>query len=108
MEQLRERDPEMFELMQQEQELDRRTHQLADEFRRLGETDAREKIRAELTEVTGQQFDARQKRRELELRRMTEQLERLKASISSRAEHRQEIVERRVSQLLGEEDELGF
>src|SRR5207237_2080281 len=80
-------DPEMRELMRQDVELDQKSHELAQRVRQ-GRGDERAKAKDELTEVVKQHFTIRQKRRELSVKRMEEELERLKEAINKRTPSR--------------------
>ncbi|MCL6503012.1 MAG: hypothetical protein K6T86_10035 [Pirellulales bacterium] len=102
LEQLRQRDPKMAELIWQDMELERACMELAEQYRRAG-PDRREQIRAELTEQVQKHFEVRQQRRELEIARMAEQLERLRANLKRRAENKETLIGQRVAQLLGED-----
>jgi hypothetical protein len=103
---MRQVDPEMAELVEQDQELERETYQLADLIRRAS-AEKRKEIRASLEAVINEHFEVRQNRRKLELERLEAELTRLRESIETRTKARQEIVDRRVAEVLGE-DELEF
>ena len=107
LERLRETDPEMFELEQNDQRLERESHELAEQYRRAPESPARDELRAKLQEAVKRHFKARQERRELEVKRLQAQLERLRSAVERRAKDADTIIDRRMSQLLGEED-FGF
>lgn len=102
LEQLRQRDPKMAELIQQDMELERASMKLAEQFRRAG-PDRQEEVRRELAEVVQKHFEVRQQRRELEIVRLAEQLERLQVSLKRRAENKETVIKQRVAQLLGED-----
>lgn len=104
---LRESDPEMFELEQNDRRLDRESHALAEQYRRTPEGPAREEIRGKLREAVGRHFKARQERRELEVKRLEAQLDRLRGALERRAKDADALIDRRMSQLLGDED-FGF
>ena len=95
-------DPEMFELLTSDRALERRTGELAMQYRRAPK-DGREAIRKELAKTVCEHFEVRQQRRLLELKRLEEELERLRESIERRNEARKDIVSRRISKLLGED-----
>jgi signal transduction protein with GAF and PtsI domain len=101
----RDHDPEMFRLTQREQELDRQSRDLSDQLRRGRGIDAdqKEQIRKQLTEAVNQHFNVRQERRELELKRLEEQIERLRSTVKSFKDKRDASVQRRIAQLLDEE-----
>jgi septum formation topological specificity factor MinE len=106
---LREHDPEMIRLTQREQELDRKSRDLSDQLRRgrnVG-ADQKEQIKKQLADVVSRHFDVRQERRELELKRMEDEIERLRATVKSYREKREAAVQRRLSQLM-DVDDLDF
>jgi hypothetical protein len=106
-------DPEMYALLKQDYELERRTRELAIQYRRAsgGAPSAgwsRSEIRKHLGELVDEHFQVRQERRRLELKRLEEELKRLREAIQSRDESRETLVGERVTELLGEEDDLDF
>jgi len=101
---LRETDPEMFELEQLDRRLDRESHELAEHYRRTPQGPAREEIRGKLREAVTRHFKARQERRELEVKRIEAQLDRLRGALERRSKEADTIIDRRMSQMLGEED----
>lgn len=100
-------DPEMFALVEQDAALDRESRELADQYREAPEPE-RAALRAKLEETVAKHFEARQQRRALELRRLEEELKRLRESIDQRNQAKTEIVNRRVSELLGMDDPMRF
>jgi len=96
----------MAALVEQDNELEEETYQLAAAYRRTTGTKQAE-IRASLADVVKEHFEARQSRRKLELKRLEDELTRLRESIETRSAARDEIVERRIAEVLGE-DELKF
>jgi len=106
-ESLEQYDPEMFKLLQQDYQLDRETQELAMQYRQAP-ADQREALKKKLEESVGRHFEARQQRRSLELKRLEEQLDRLRESIDKRNKNQKEIVNRRVSELLGVDDPMRF
>lgn len=107
LERLRQTDPEEFRFVQTDQMLEKETHALAEQFRR-SEGETREKLRKQIAEAVGKHFTWRQERREREVKRIEEQLERLRQAVKARAEKREELIQRRVAELLGEREEVGF
>ena len=104
---LREHDPEMYELEIADRDLEKRTFELA-QLLRQAPPDKRAELKAELSAEVKAHFDARQKRRMLQLKRLEEELQRLRESIERREQSRDEIIGRRISELVGEEHDLGF
>jgi septal ring factor EnvC (AmiA/AmiB activator) len=109
LERMKEHDPEMYELLKQDNDFDRDSRSLAEKVRKLatGVKD-REKLETELKELVQKHFDVRQKRREIELKRVEEQLSRLRDSIKTRLEGREESIRRRLAELVGRPEDLGF
>ena len=70
--------------------------------------DQQDAIKQKLEKTVTEHFEARQQRRLLELKRLEEELKRLRDSIDKRQEAQPKIVNRRVSELLGLKDEPQF
>lgn len=106
-ESLQKNDPEMYKLLQEDRDLERQARELAMQYRQAPK-DQKKDLQQELEGLVTKHFEARQKRRELELKRLEQELQRLRDSIDQRSKAREEIVKRRVSELLGLNDELRF
>jgi hypothetical protein len=104
---MRTNDPEMYKLLKADADLDRKSRELALEYRRAPE-EQRAKIKQLLEQVVGQHFEVRQQRRSLELKRLEDELKNLRERMDRRAKARKEIVGKRVAELLGVDDELHF
>lgn len=100
-------DPEMATLSRADFDLDQQTRELADRLRGAKKDD-REKIRGELTEVVNKHFDIRQQRRELQIKRMEDELKKLREAMTKRNEAKDQIIKKRLAELVGNEDDLGF
>lgn len=105
---LRDQDPEMFELMRKDFDLDRECHELSEQFRRSQGTKEKAELEKTINELVRTHFNVRQKRRELELQRLEDQLSRLRESIKTRVDTRDEIIRRRVLELIGRPEDAGF
>ena len=109
--QFRDADPEvakaLWGLLQADRRLEVESREIALEYRRAKGED-RDKLREKLVKVINAHFEARQERRELELKQVEKEVERLRDAIKRRNEARETIVERRVRKLAGEKDELEF
>jgi hypothetical protein len=100
-------DPEMRELLMKDGQLEHDAYRLAGQYRQAtGE--AREKIKKEVEETVTKQFEVRQQRRNLELKHLEEQLKDLREAVEKREKARKELIEKRVSKLLGTDKELEF
>ena len=100
-------DPEISKLIRAENDLDRRTHELARDYR-SGSEEQRTKLKGELKKLVSEQFETRQQRRKLELKRLEEELKRLRDGMERREKNSRQIIDKRVSDLLDEEAEAGF
>jgi hypothetical protein len=100
-------DPQMRELMKQDNEMDRQTHELALKIREA-RGDDRTKLKNELADLVAKHFDVRQKRREHQLQRMEDELKRLKDTISKRNSSRDTIIDNHVKELVGDPRDLDF
>ncbi len=104
---LRQDDPEMYALVEQDQQLEQQTQELAEQLRRAA-SDQREKLKSQLAELVNKHFDVRQQRRALQLKRMEDELARLRDAIQQRHEARESIVKERLLELTGDPRDLGF
>jgi hypothetical protein len=100
-------DPEMAKLIKAENDLDRRTREAVREYRDASK-DQRSKLKADLKKLVTEQFEARQQRRKLELTRFEEEVKRLRDAMDRRQKNSEEIIDKRVTELLGEEADAGF
>lgn len=82
--------------------------QLARRYAQEKGESGREQIKSQLTELLKEQFDARQKRHQEEIKELEDQIKKLKDQIEKRQENRQEIIARRLDQMLREAQGLGW
>ncbi len=101
---MRQNDPEMEKLMQADFKLDRESHELASQYQQASKAD-RDGIKKKLDEVVAKQFEARQQRRELELKRLEDEIKKIRDRIDKGNSDKKQIVDRRVNQLLGQDDD---
>lgn len=92
---------------QEELELAHKSEELVKQLAKA-EGDKKEKIKDQLTETLGKQFDARQKRHQAELTALEAQVKKLKELVQKRQENRREIIGKRLDQLMREADGLGW
>ncbi len=72
------------------------------------EGEKRDKIKDELTNTLGEQFDARQKRHEAQIKALEDQEKKLKELVRKRQDNRREIISKRLDQLVREAEGLGW
>jgi len=100
-------DPEMYKLLVSDNELDGQALEISEQLRRAP-SEEREKLKTALKDVVNKHFEARQQRRELQLKRMEDEIKRLREAIEARNEAREEIVNKRITELTGEANPLDF
>jgi hypothetical protein len=101
-------DPEMAKLYRAEASADRDVQSLMHDYKRTEDADERGKIKTKLAAALAKQFDAQQKRRDLELSRVEAQLKKLRELMKKRDEERKTIIDRRVDQLVRDAEGLGW
>ena len=101
-------DPETRALEEKEQKIAEEVQKIADQYKSATDKEERAKLKKQLEELSGQQFDIRQQYRGLEVKHLETELARIRDSIQKRTENREQIIKRRVAQLVHEEDDLEF
>ena len=104
---LKKNDPELFELESQDQEFERKTFELVGQYRNAP-AEQRPELKKQIQESVTKHFEVRQKKRQLQLTRMEKELQRMRDEIKRRGEAQEEIVGRRLAELLGERGDLDF
>ena len=103
-ESLKTRDPELYEAMQDDRDLERQTRDLAAQFSHSGEV----KIKEKLAEIVDKHFAVRQQLRMLEVKRLEQQVKQLRDKIEQREKDRKVIVAKRISELVGPSEDEHF
>jgi len=107
LERLKQLDPEMYELEKKDRELDGQSVWKTRQFAQAA-PEQRDALRKQLLDLVNAHFDVRQQRRQLQLKRLDDELKKLRAAVEQREKLRDQIVAKRVSELTGEEDPLDF
>jgi hypothetical protein len=89
-------------------EADRRAAELAGRLRQADDESQRETLRKELTDVLGQAFEQRRQQQQSEIQRLERQLESIRQLDQKRQERKNEIVQKRLAELIGEPDTLAW
>ncbi|MDI6732647.1 MAG: hypothetical protein QME16_01775 [Planctomycetota bacterium] len=105
---LRKRDPERYEQVLKERTMEKEAKELAIRYRESGDKEEREKVKKEIRKQLEGLFDKREAQRETEIKRLEDELAKLKEKMKVRKANRDKIIERRQKELLGEEDDLGW
>ena len=102
-ESLKTRDPELYKAMQEDRDLERQTRDQAEQYRRA-DKDEKAKIKDKLVELVGKHFEVRQQLRNLEVKRIEQQLKQLRDKIETREKNRKDIIQKRIVELTGADD----
>lgn len=103
---LKKRDPERFEQIINERRLEQETGKLSQHYRAAKSSEEKEKIKKEISERLEKLFDLRELQRAADIKRMEEELAKLKEKAKTRKDNRAKIIERHQKDLLGEEDDM--
>lgn len=98
-------DPQRFERRMEQRKLDYHASELAEKIRGAGDNQDTSSERQDLEDVLGKLFDLRETDREAELKRLEDELTRLKETMKKRKAGKAKIVEARMKELLGEVDD---
>jgi hypothetical protein len=105
---LRETNPDEFKREKESRGLEFRSMDLSRRIREAGKGPEKEKLVKELTGIVGQDFELREKQRAEEAARIEQELKKIRSLLEERKKNRDLIIERRVKQLMGEEDTLNW
>jgi hypothetical protein len=101
-------DPRIRKIGGVEAELMTQTNVLIRELEAADSVSQRESAKTKLNELLAKQFDLRQERHEREIKALEAQVKKLKELVQKRQENREEIIARRLDQLVRESQGLGF
>ena len=102
---MKKNDPERFKLLQKDFELDRKIKDLVRQYKAETNTDQKEALKKEISELCVKHFEVRQQRRELDLARMKAWLNQIEQDIDKSRQNKDKIIEQRINSLL--DDNLG-
>jgi hypothetical protein len=100
--------PEAAERYQEELEAATEAQKLIGQFQQAASDDERSQLREQLREALVRQFEAQQARRTLEIESIEERLAKYKEKVQKREDAKDMIVDRRLDQLTGVGDDLGW
>jgi hypothetical protein len=104
---LQRNDPELYEAERQDLELEQKTLELVQQFRQAKPSD-RASLKTAVQQAVAKHFEFRQKKRQLQLERMERDLKRMREEVQRRDESKDQIVGRRLKELIGEPGDLDF
>ena len=103
---LKESDPEQYQQVVEERNLEAESNNLATQYKNMTNISEKEKIKTELETLLNKLFDYRQRNRIVEIERLEERLANLKEENQNRLDNKDEIVKDRLYELLGEKSGL--
>lgn len=106
--QVRETDVEAAKRIEAYQKLQNDINKLLQQRYELKSDSQRSELRQQIVEATAKQFDLRQQLREREVEQLKKRLAEVESTVASRNKLKNEIVEKRVADILREPDELGW
>lgn len=101
-------DPAVAKARQVERKLQQQTREFVAQYANTEDEDARQKIKSSIADLLTQQFELQKEVRENELTRLEEKVKKLRELLNKRSEMRDEIVQRRVEQLVIDAEGLGW
>ncbi len=101
------KDPEVRERETQNARLEAASRELADAYRKAG-GEEKEAIRGKLRETLAQLFEVREWFRHRELERLQREIDQMRRVLEERQANRERILEKRLSELIGEGDPLDW
>lgn len=101
-------DPELAKLAGEESELAHSADEVLAQYVAAEKADDQKRLKSELREALAKQFDVQKQRREFELKRIEERVQKLKDQIKKRNDARETIIDRRLEQLTNEAEGLGW
>jgi uncharacterized membrane protein YccC len=105
---LRVKDPKLFDALIKHRDLSRESRELASSVRAAKTEEEKEALREELAENLNQIYDLQQEMWEEKIAALEKRLNELREMLEKRAQHRGEIIERRIKELTGEEEYLNW
>ena len=103
---LESKDPEQYKQMIEEKNLEKESRLLGKKYRELPEGTEKDKLLEDLKGILERSFDLRQMNRQVEIDRLESRLQELKDQNKQRLDKREEIIQHRLSQIIGEKDLL--
>ena len=105
IEDIKKNDPERFKLLQQDFEMDRQIKDLVRKYKAETNSEQKEVLKKEISELCANHFEVRQQRRELDLARMKAWLNQMEQGIEKSRQNKDKIIEQRINSIL--DDSLG-
>lgn len=104
---LKKKHPELFELIQQDMSLNRKTRELVAAWKEAA-ADKKDGVKAELREVATEHFQVRKDRQLYELKLLEERIEGMRKGLERRDAKKDKIINHRVNELLEKDEDMRF
>jgi hypothetical protein len=101
-------DPEANALRDKERDCVDEIKKIVDKYNSAKSSGDRAALKTDLEKAVGQQFAIRQESRELQIKQLEKELARIRETVQKRSDNREQIIKRRVAQLLHEQDDMEF
>lgn len=98
----KQQDPARYDLKLNEVKMEQKSHYLSEQYRRAKADEEKNGIRKELRTLLDQLFDVKEQNREAEVKRLEQELARLKSTMIERKRNKDQIVSIRLEELTGE------
>jgi hypothetical protein len=99
-------DPQLYKQVRRMHELDHRCDSLAEEYRKTKDKSRHSEIRVELKTKLGELFVIREAEREAKISELEQEIKQLKEMAAQRQQKKDEIIQKRLDEMLGEGDKL--
>jgi hypothetical protein len=104
LQELKDHDPEAYKEALKTKSLERKERQLSRKYRESKNDAEKKDIEADLKPVLDELFDLHLKQRQREVKRLEEQLAKIKQDIEERKENKDKIIENRLADLIGKNE----
>lgn len=102
MERLRKMDPKLYNKRLGIMKLERESFDLAEEYRKVENEQERRKIKEQLRTILSEQFDLKEEEKSARIKKLEDEIARLKEELAKRKKNKEEIINMRLKDLLGE------
>jgi len=102
VEKLKERDPKLYKKVLKIMELERKSFDLAEDYRNTEDETEKENIKNQLMATLSEQFSLKEEEKNARMKKLEDKLARLKDELMKREKNKKEVVNRRLKDLLGE------
>ena len=103
---LKDSDPEKYTMVKKQHQLEHQSRKLAQEYRKTKNASKKSEVKAALGKNLQELFELREADREQKVKKLEQEIKMLRDMLVVRQQKKQEIISRRLNELLGEDDVL--